>query len=99
LASSGTIGLLPGYGVRLQWFPTDKLKIEPWFVNEWQAYARYNGHPGQGGQVLWMPEEWVKLVATSTASSFLDWLLYDCMWFRKGRSRSEAADVITPAGI
>src|SRR5215469_13526412 len=50
-------------GVRLQWFPTNKLKIEPWFVNGWQAYARYNGHPGLGGQVLWMPKEWFKFVA------------------------------------
>jgi hypothetical protein len=50
-------------GVRLQWFPTNKLKIEPWFINGWQSYARYNGHPGLGGQLLWMPKEWFKLVA------------------------------------
>src|SRR5271166_3822458 len=50
-------------GVRVQWFPTNKLKIEPWFVNGWQSYAKYNGHPGLGGQLLWMPREWFKLVA------------------------------------
>jgi len=50
-------------GVRLQWFPTNKLKIEPWFINGWQSYAKYNGHPGLGGQLLWMPKEWFKLVA------------------------------------
>jgi hypothetical protein len=50
-------------GVRLQWFPTNKLKIEPWFINGWQSYAKYNGHPGFGGQLLWMPKEWFKLVA------------------------------------
>jgi hypothetical protein len=50
-------------GVRVQWFPTNKLKIEPWFINGWQSYARYNGHPGLGGQLLWMPKEWLKLVA------------------------------------
>jgi hypothetical protein len=50
-------------GVRVQWFPTNKLKIEPWFINGWQSYARYNSHPGLGGQLLWMPEEWFKLVA------------------------------------
>jgi hypothetical protein len=50
-------------GVRVQWFPTNKLKIEPWFINGWQSYARYNGHPGLGGQLLWMPKEWFKLVA------------------------------------
>jgi hypothetical protein len=50
-------------GVRLQWFPTNKLKIEPWFINGWQSYAKYNGHPGLGGQLLWEPKEWFKLVA------------------------------------
>jgi hypothetical protein len=50
-------------GVRVQWFPTNKLKIEPWFINGWQSYARYNGHPGLGGQLLWMPTEWLKVVA------------------------------------
>jgi hypothetical protein len=42
-------------GVRVQWFPTAKLKIEPWFINGWQTYARPNGKPGLGGQVLWRP--------------------------------------------
>jgi hypothetical protein len=50
-------------GVRVQWFPTNKLKIEPWFVNGWQSYAKFNSHPGLGGQILWMPKEWFKLVA------------------------------------
>jgi Putative beta-barrel porin-2, OmpL-like. bbp2/Carboxypeptidase regulatory-like domain len=50
-------------GVRVQWFPTAKLKIEPWFINGWQSYAKFNGHPGLGGQLLWMPKEWFKLVA------------------------------------
>ena len=50
-------------GARVQWFPTNKLKIEPWFVNGWQSYAKYNGHPGLGGQLLWEPKEWFKLVA------------------------------------
>jgi len=50
-------------GVRIQWFPTNKLKIEPWIINGWQSYAKYNGHPGLGGQLLWEPKEWFKLVA------------------------------------
>jgi hypothetical protein len=50
-------------GVRVQWFPTNKLKIEPWFINGWQSYAKFNGHPGLGGQLLWMPKEWFKLAA------------------------------------
>ncbi len=36
-------------GVRVQWFPTNKLKIEPWVINGWQSYAKYNGHPGWEG--------------------------------------------------
>jgi hypothetical protein len=44
-------------GVRIQYFPTDKLKIEPWIINGWQSYARYNGHGGLGGQVLWRPNK------------------------------------------
>ena len=50
-------------GLRIQWFPTNKLKIEPWLINGWQSYARYNGHMGLGGQLLWEPKEWFKLVA------------------------------------
>ncbi len=42
-------------GVRAQFFPTDKLKIEPWFVNGWQSYGRFNNRPGIGGQILWRP--------------------------------------------
>jgi len=42
-------------GVRAQFFPTDKLKIEPWFVNGWQSYGRFNDRPGIGGQILWRP--------------------------------------------
>lgn len=50
-------------GVRIQYFPTNKLKIEPWIINGWQSYAKYNSHPGLGGQLLWMPTESFKLVA------------------------------------
>ena len=35
-------------GLRIQWFPTKKLKIEPWIINGWQSYAKYNGHRGPG---------------------------------------------------
>jgi Putative beta-barrel porin-2, OmpL-like. bbp2 len=42
-------------GFRAQWFPTNKLKIEPWFINGWQTYAKYNGRHGFGGQILWRP--------------------------------------------
>jgi Putative beta-barrel porin-2, OmpL-like. bbp2 len=49
-------------GVRAQWFPTDKLKIEPWFINGWQSYGRPNGKPGLGGQILYRPKPWVSMV-------------------------------------
>jgi hypothetical protein len=42
-------------GVRAQYFVTDKLKIEPWFVNGWHSYGRFNNRPGIGGQILWRP--------------------------------------------
>src|SRR5579862_8268768 len=42
-------------GMRAQWFPTNKLKIEPWLINGWQTYAKYNGREGVGGQILYRP--------------------------------------------
>ena len=38
-------------GLRGQFFPTAHLKIEPWFINGWQSYARFNSKPGMGGQI------------------------------------------------
>jgi hypothetical protein len=52
-------------GLRLQWFPTQDLKIEPWLINGWQSYAKFNRHPGFGGQILWIPNNNVKLVFNS----------------------------------
>ena len=42
-------------GVRVQIFTSDKLKIEPWLVNGWQSYGRFNKALGVGGQILWRP--------------------------------------------
>ena len=41
--------------MRVQIFPTDKLKIEPWIINGWQSYGKFNHAPGLGGQILWRP--------------------------------------------
>ena len=49
-------------GLRIQWFPTDKLKIEPWIINGWQSYARFGNRPGLGGQILYRPKPWLSLV-------------------------------------
>src|ERR1700722_5308219 len=52
-------------GLRVQWFPTQTLKIEPWLINGWQSYAKFNSKPGFGGQILWMPNDALKLVFNS----------------------------------
>jgi hypothetical protein len=49
-------------GLRIQYFPTKKLKIEPWIINGWQSYARANGKPGLGGQILWRPTNYLDFV-------------------------------------
>jgi len=54
-------------GVRVQWFPTQHLKIEPWFINGWQSYNKYNGHPGIGGQLKWTPKPWLDVIANQYA--------------------------------
>src|SRR5262245_57718411 len=42
-------------GMRVQIFTSDKLKIEPWYVNGWQSYGRFADSSGVGLQVLWRP--------------------------------------------
>ncbi len=50
-------------GVRIQIFTSDKLKIEPWIVNGWQSYGKFNSTPGIGLQVAWRPNGWLSLTA------------------------------------
>ncbi len=54
-------------GVRVQVFPTEHLKIEPWFVNGWQAYGRFNNRPGLGVQILWRPNGWLEVIGNEYA--------------------------------
>jgi hypothetical protein len=54
-------------GVRVQIFPTEHLKIEPWFINGWQSYASANHSPGIGGQVKWTPTNWINIISNSYA--------------------------------
>ncbi|MBC7524956.1 MAG: porin [Flavobacterium sp.] len=49
-------------GVRIQVFPTKKLKIEGWLINGWQSYGRFNSMPGIGGNITYAPTESVKLI-------------------------------------
>jgi Putative beta-barrel porin-2, OmpL-like. bbp2 len=52
-------------GMRIQIFPTEKLKIEPWIINGWQSYARFNGRLGLGGQVLYRPNSRVSILSNN----------------------------------
>jgi opacity protein-like surface antigen len=50
-------------GIRIQMFPTDKLKIEPWIINGWQTYGKFNEMPGFGAQILYRPTEWLSFLS------------------------------------
>ncbi len=52
-------------GVRVQIFPTAKLKIEPWFINGWQSYGRFNNRPGVGGQINWRPNGSISIISNN----------------------------------
>jgi hypothetical protein len=52
-------------GVRIQIFPSDKLKIEPWIINGWQSYGKFNHAPGLGGQIRWQPNGSVSILANN----------------------------------
>ena len=49
-------------GLRIQYFPTAKFKIEPWIINGWQSYGRFGSKPGLGGQILWRPKPYLDFV-------------------------------------
>ena len=59
-------------GVRLQMFPTDRLKVEAWLVNGWQSYGMFNEAPGLGAQVLWRPSGSWSFVTNEYVGA--DWL-------------------------
>jgi hypothetical protein len=50
-------------GIRLQIFPTDTLKIEPWLINGWQTYGTFNEMPGFGYQLLFRPVETFEILS------------------------------------
>jgi putative OmpL-like beta-barrel porin-2 len=49
-------------GVRIQVFTSDKLKIEPWIVNGWQSYGKFNQAPGLGLQIRYNPTSWLSVL-------------------------------------
>ena len=52
-------------GMRIQIFPTKKLKIEPWIINGWQSYGRFNEMPGLGINLTWCPTEAIKMLTNN----------------------------------
>ncbi len=49
-------------GLRVQIFPTKHLKIEPWIINGWQSYGRFNKNPGVGANVTYNPTSYFKIL-------------------------------------
>jgi len=74
-------------GVRVQIFPTAHLKIEPWFINGWQAYGSANNSPGIGGQIKWTPKPWLNIISNNYGLGQDD-------LFIKGRRRIHTDDSI-----
>lgn len=52
-------------GIRVQMFPTQHLKIEPWFIDGWQSYGTSNARKGLGGQIKWTPYSWMNIVSNN----------------------------------
>lgn len=52
-------------GLRLQIFASDKLKIEPWLINGWQSYGRFNSKPGLGLQIQWRPTGSLSIISNN----------------------------------
>jgi hypothetical protein len=50
-------------GIRIQVFVTDKMKIEPWIINGWQTYGKFNSLPGFGAQWLYRPTEYLSFIS------------------------------------
>ncbi len=56
-------------GMRVQIFPSDRVKIEPWLMNGWQTYGKWNLAPAAGVALRWSPVEAVTLVSNFYAGS------------------------------
>ncbi len=52
-------------GLRVQIHPTKHLKIEPWIINGWQSYGKFNTMPGIGGNITWIPNSDIKLLTNN----------------------------------
>ena len=52
-------------GVRVQIFPSNKLKVEGWLINGWQSYGQFNKQPGLGFNITYMPNNNIKLLTNN----------------------------------
>ena len=52
-------------GMRVQFFPNEKLKIEPWLINGWQSYGTFYDQPGVGLQVAYRPTGWLSMLSNN----------------------------------
>jgi hypothetical protein len=52
-------------GLRIQFHPSKKLKIEPWIINGWQSYGKFNTMPGLGGNITWVPSDRLKVLTNN----------------------------------
>lgn len=52
-------------GLRVQIFPTEKLKVEGWLINGWQSYGTANGRPGLGTQLNWRPNGNISIISNN----------------------------------
>lgn len=52
-------------GLRIQIHPSKYVKIEPWIINGWQSYGRFNKMPGLGFNFTWMPNSNLKLLTNN----------------------------------
>lgn len=50
-------------GLRIQLFPTDRIKLELWIINGWQSYSKFNDLPGIGYQIRYAPKEWINIIS------------------------------------
>ena len=50
-------------GMRVQIFTSDRVKIEPWLMNGWQTYGKWNLLPAAGMALRWSPTEALSLIS------------------------------------
>ena len=74
-------------GIRIQIFPTEHLKIEPWIINGWQSYGSSNSRKGIGGQIKWTPYPWMNVISNNYGVGHDDFQV-------PGRSRIHTDDSI-----